>query len=161
MRQSCLILPTNVILHVGRRKGEGFPRFDKARLSGDSGNKCSHPTRAAWARRVHVLAISPMRTTWGGIIVLWLFLGFACSPINVAFRTILIRHEQALLCGRNNLPDCVASHSVEARMAKWLLRVYDIGGDGSLPLTGEFTGQMLGVHRNAISTAAHTLQKAA
>jgi CRP-like cAMP-binding protein len=79
---------------------------------------------------------------------------------NAAFRTILIRHQQALFVQAQQSAGCLGSHSVEARMATWLLRIHDMGHYGSLPLTREFIGHMLGVHRNAVSTAAQMLQKA-
>jgi CRP-like cAMP-binding protein len=79
---------------------------------------------------------------------------------SAAFRTTLMRHEQALFLQAQQSVGCMASHPVEARMATWLLRIYDAGGNGALPLTQEFIGQMLGVHRNAVSTAAHMLQDA-
>jgi CRP-like cAMP-binding protein len=48
---------------------------------------------------------------------------------NVAFRTTLIRHEQALFAQAQQSAACNASHSVEARLSRWLLRTRDLGAD--------------------------------
>ena len=52
---------------------------------------------------------------------------------------------------------CLAFHALEARLARWLLSVYDrLPGD--LPLTHEFLGQMLGVYRPSVTLAIGILQ---
>ena len=53
---------------------------------------------------------------------------------------------------------CNALHSVEQRMAKWLVRMYDLVGT-ELPLTQEFMAQMMGVQRTSVSGVAAQLQK--
>jgi CRP-like cAMP-binding protein len=75
------------------------------------------------------------------------------------FRTLLIRHEQALLAQALQSAACNASHTVEARLSRWLLRARDLSGD-TLPLTQEFLAQMLGVQRSSVSVVANTLQRA-
>jgi CRP-like cAMP-binding protein len=55
---------------------------------------------------------------------------------------------------------CNASHTVEARMCRWLLRIRDLTGSDSMQLTQEFLAQMLGVRRSSVSLVAGTLQKA-
>jgi CRP-like cAMP-binding protein len=55
---------------------------------------------------------------------------------------------------------CNASHNVEARLSRWLLRSRDLSGGDSLPLTQEFLAQMLGVQRSSVSVVAHTFQQA-
>src|ERR1700729_1768054 len=77
-----------------------------------------------------------------------------------AFRATLIRHEQALFAQAQQSAACNASHSVEARLSRWLLRARDLSGSESLPLTQEFLAQMIGVQRNAVSIVAHALQQA-
>jgi CRP-like cAMP-binding protein len=77
-----------------------------------------------------------------------------------AFRTLLARHGQALLAQAQQTAACNASHSVEARLSRWLLRARDLCGSESLPLTQEFLAQMIGVQRNAVSIVAHALQQA-
>ena len=73
---------------------------------------------------------------------------------------ILIRHEQVLLAQAQQSAGCNASHSVEARMCRWLLRMRDLTGSDDLKLTQEFLGQMLGVRRSSVSMVAGTLQSA-
>ena len=73
---------------------------------------------------------------------------------------ILIRHEQVLLAQAQQSAGCNASHSVEARMCRWLLRMHDLTGSNELKLTQEFLSQMLGVRRSSVSIVAGTLQEA-
>jgi CRP-like cAMP-binding protein len=75
-------------------------------------------------------------------------------------RSILIRHEQVLFAQAQQSAGCNASHTVEARMCRWLLRIRDLNGSDEMQLTQEFLAQMLGVHRTAVSVVAGTLQKA-
>ncbi len=84
----------------------------------------------------------------------------SAAEVSVAFRTTLIRHEQGLLAQAQQSAACNASHTVEARMARWLLRTRDLSGNDALLLTQEFLAQMLGVRRTSVSTVAHTLQQA-
>jgi CRP-like cAMP-binding protein len=94
-----------------------------------------------------------------------------CSALNVqelrtaadkspTFRTTLIRHEQALFAQAIQAAGCNASHAIEARLARWLLRARDLQGSDSLGLTQEFLAQMLGVQRTSVSTVANSLQRA-
>ena len=75
-------------------------------------------------------------------------------------RAILIRHEQVLLAQAQQSAGCNASHTVEARMCRWMLRIRDLTDSDDMPLTQEFLGQMLGVRRSSVSVVAGTLQKA-
>jgi CRP-like cAMP-binding protein len=84
----------------------------------------------------------------------------AAADRSGAFRTLLVRHEQALFAQAQQSAACNASHSVEARLSRWLLRARDLCDSESLPLTQEFLAQMIGVQRNAVSIAAHVLQQA-
>jgi CRP-like cAMP-binding protein len=54
---------------------------------------------------------------------------------------------------------CNATHRIDARFCRWLLRVRDLAGD-EFSLTQEFIAQMLGVQRASVSTEAHRLQEA-
>jgi CRP-like cAMP-binding protein len=76
------------------------------------------------------------------------------------FRTLLARHEQALCAEAQQSAACNASHAVEARLSRWLLRTRDLYSDESLPLTQETLAQLIGVQRNAVSIVANALQKA-
>jgi len=74
-------------------------------------------------------------------------------------RGLLIRHEQVLFAQAQQSAGCNASHSVEARMCRWLLYMRDLAGSDDLSLTQEFLAQMLGVRRPSVSLIANTLQK--
>lgn len=74
--------------------------------------------------------------------------------------SLLIRHEQVLLAQAQQSAACNASHTVEARMCRWLLRMRDLTGSDDLKLTQEFLAQMLGVQRTSVSVVAGTLQRA-
>jgi Crp-like helix-turn-helix domain len=75
-------------------------------------------------------------------------------------RALLIRHEQVLLAQAQQSAGCNASHTVEARMCRWLLRIRDLTESDEMELTQEFLAQMLGVRRTSVSLVASTLQKA-
>jgi CRP-like cAMP-binding protein len=84
----------------------------------------------------------------------------AAAERSVPFRTTLMRHEQALYAQAQQTAACNVRHSVESRVARWLLRMRDLSGSDSFPLTQEFLAQMLGVGRNSVSLVAATLQEA-
>lgn len=84
----------------------------------------------------------------------------AVAERSVGFRTTLIRHEQALLAQAQQSAACNATHAVEARLSRWLLRIRDIHDGETLPLTQEMLARMIGVQRNAVSLVAHSLQQA-
>src|SRR3954454_15168597 len=74
--------------------------------------------------------------------------------------SVLIRHEQVLLAQAQQSDGCNASHTVEERMCRWLLRIRDLTGSDDMQLTQEFLAQMLGVRRTSVTVVASTLQKA-
>jgi hypothetical protein len=75
-------------------------------------------------------------------------------------RSLIIRHEQVLFAQAQQSVGCNASHTVEARMCRWLLRMRDLADTNDLPLTQEFLAQMLGVQRGSVSLVAGALQRA-
>ena len=79
---------------------------------------------------------------------------------NSALLSLLIRHEQTVYAQTQQSAACNATHRVEARLARWLLRARDLVGDSALPFTQEFLAEMLGVERATVSLTAHTLQQA-
>lgn len=82
------------------------------------------------------------------------------TAANIALRETLFRHEQAMFAQAQQSAACNATHTVEARLARWLLRSRDLLGGDTLSLTQEFLGQMLGVRRASVSLVANTLQNA-
>jgi CRP-like cAMP-binding protein len=56
---------------------------------------------------------------------------------------------------------CKALHTVEARLACWLLLFQDrVNGIRALPITQELLGEVLGMRRTTITIAARVLQPA-
>jgi CRP-like cAMP-binding protein len=78
---------------------------------------------------------------------------------NAALRNLVARHEQALGAQVQQSTACNTSHSVEARLSRWLLRACDLWDGTALPMTQELLARMIGVQRNAISIVAHALQQ--
>jgi len=76
------------------------------------------------------------------------------------FRALLIRHEQMLFVQALQSCGCNAVHSVESRLARWLLRARDLAGADTLDLTQENLSQVLGARRSSVSIVANTLQRA-
>lgn len=76
------------------------------------------------------------------------------------FRSLLNRHEQILFAQAQQSAACNASHLVEARFCRWLLRMRDLADGDDLMVTQEFLAQMLGVRRPSVSIVANTLQRA-
>jgi CRP-like cAMP-binding protein len=76
-----------------------------------------------------------------------------------ALRALLARHGMALFVQAQQTAGCNASHSVEKRLARWLLRVRDLTGSDTFTLTQELMARMIGARRNSVSIAANTLQR--
>lgn len=74
--------------------------------------------------------------------------------------SILIRHEQTVYAQAQQSTACMATHNVEARLCRWLLRARDLAGSDTLNFTQEFLAEMLGVRRTSVTLVAHTLQQA-
>lgn len=75
-------------------------------------------------------------------------------------RRLLMRHEQVILAQALQTAACNASHSIQSRLSRWLLRARDLSGSNTLSFTQEFLAQMLGTQRNSVSIVANTLQEA-
>lgn len=67
-------------------------------------------------------------------------------------RLLMIQISQTALCNR--------LHTVEERLARWLLLSHDRSGTVELHYTQEFLAVMLGVNRPAVTVSAITLQSA-
>lgn len=74
--------------------------------------------------------------------------------------TLIFRYVRALMAQISRSAACNRAHPVDERTARWLLQTHDRVGRDDFPLTQEFLGQMLGVARPRVSTAAATLQRA-
>jgi CRP-like cAMP-binding protein len=76
----------------------------------------------------------------------------------VGVRDLLLRYAGVMLTCTGRSVACKVSHSVEQRLARWLLMSRDrIAGD-ELPFTHEVLAEMLGVRRATVSEAAEALK---
>ena len=75
-------------------------------------------------------------------------------------RSLFGAHEQALFAQAQQSAACNATHVIESRLSRWLLRAADLHGSAQLPLTQEYIAQMLGVRRTSVTVVARTLQEA-
>ena len=73
---------------------------------------------------------------------------------------LLIRHEQTVYAQAQQSAACFATHQVEARLCRWMLRARDLSGSDNLPFTQEYLAEMLGVRRTSVTAVAKTLQEA-
>jgi CRP-like cAMP-binding protein len=76
------------------------------------------------------------------------------------FYDLLTRYAQALVGLIMQSTACNAVHTVDQRLARWLLMAHDRIGTMSFPLTQEFVAMMLGVARPTVTIVAGTLQRA-
>jgi len=79
-----------------------------------------------------------------------------CGPFN----GIVTRYSQALMGFIMQSAACNASHSIEQRLARWLLAAQDRMAADEFLLTQEFIAMMLGASRSTVSEVAGMLQKA-
>lgn len=82
------------------------------------------------------------------------------AAVRPAFAALLHRSIQVLAIQSMHSAACNASHSLEQRLARWLLTVQDRVRSDELPLTQEFLSYMLGVYRPSVTVVARTLQGA-
>ena len=54
---------------------------------------------------------------------------------SASFRAKLARHDQFLLAQAQQAAACNATHRLEARLSRWLLRCHDLLGSDDIPLT--------------------------
>ncbi|SRR5579883_630917 len=77
-----------------------------------------------------------------------------------ALHGLLLRYVQARLTQTTQIGVCNRFHTIEARLARWLLSVSDCLAADTFSLTHEFISQRLGVRRAAVTTAAGMLNRA-
>ncbi|MBZ8180345.1 Crp/Fnr family transcriptional regulator [Oscillatoria salina] len=74
---------------------------------------------------------------------------------------MLLLYTQALLTQISQTAVCNAQHTIEERLARWLLTVQELlDTTEELPLTQEFISNMLGTRRSGVTVAAGRLQAA-
>jgi len=76
------------------------------------------------------------------------------------FYNLLTDYTHALIGLIMQSTACNALHSVEQRLARWLLMAHDRVGRDEFPLTQEVAAMMLGASRPTVTLAAGTLQRA-
>jgi DNA-binding transcriptional regulator YhcF (GntR family) len=67
-------------------------------------------------------------------------------------------HNRALMAQFQHVAACNALHSVEARLARWLLQVRDRADGDVLPLTQETLAEFLGVRRTTVTQVISKLR---
>ena len=72
---------------------------------------------------------------------------------------LLQRYSHSVLTQITQSAVCNQFHSLDARLARWLLMTHDRMGEDEFQLTHEFLSNMLGVRREGVSLAAGDLQK--
>jgi CRP-like cAMP-binding protein len=77
-----------------------------------------------------------------------------------AFHELMAHYAQALFGFVAQSTACNAVHSVEQRLARWLLMAHDRMGSDEFALTQEFVAMMLGATRPTVTVVAGTLQRA-
>lgn len=76
-----------------------------------------------------------------------------------ALRSIVLAHEQALLCHTQQSAACNAVHKLQSRLARHLLRAADLHGRDEFPLTQDHLAEMLGARRTSVTLIASRFQK--
>jgi CRP-like cAMP-binding protein len=84
----------------------------------------------------------------------------AAAVQSQAIRDLIVRYNNLLLAQVQQSVACNALHGLEARLCRWLLQTHDCIDGNVIPLTQQFLGQMLGVRRTTVTTAARLLQSA-
>ena len=74
------------------------------------------------------------------------------------FQKLLLLYTQTLHIQVSQTAACNRLHSIDERLARWLLMTHDRVQSDQLELTQEFLSKMLGVDRSGVTLAAITLQ---
>ena len=76
-----------------------------------------------------------------------------------ALKGYLLKHMHGLMVQSAQTAACNRMHTIEARLARWLLTCHDRVEADQLLLTHDFLAQMLGSPRTTVTLAAGTLQR--
>jgi CRP-like cAMP-binding protein len=81
----------------------------------------------------------------------------ALMEADAEVRDVLTRYQRYQLEEAQLNAACNASHAIDERLAKWLLRCLDRVDGLELPLTQEFVAEMLGVQRTTVTASLQRL----
>jgi CRP-like cAMP-binding protein len=84
-------------------------------------------------------------------------LGKACRESR-SLQDVILRYRDLLFAQVQQTGACNALHTLDARLARWLLQGSDRTGTTMLPVTQEFLAQVLGVTRTSVTVAVASLQ---
>lgn len=73
---------------------------------------------------------------------------------------LLLRYTQAFITQVTQVAACNRAHTLEERLAKWLLMCQDRAHSQNLELTHEFISEMLGIRRAGVTEAAYRFREA-
>jgi CRP-like cAMP-binding protein len=76
-----------------------------------------------------------------------------------SFRNLMYAYAQAFLEQVLVSVACNGAHSLQERLARWLLMMRDRGDDDALEISQNLLAEMLGVQRPTITNAAHELER--
>lgn len=76
------------------------------------------------------------------------------------FHDLVLRYVHALFTQASQTAVCNRLHTVEARLARWLLTVRERVDADQFPITHDFMARMLGANRATVSLTAATIQRA-
>lgn len=77
---------------------------------------------------------------------------------NPALKNAMFRHMYVFVSQLATMATCTRFHTVEARLARWLLMTRDQAGSDEFYLTQKFMAYMLGVRRVGVTRAARALK---
>lgn len=77
---------------------------------------------------------------------------------SASLRHLLLRFVHVFTSQSAQSAACNARHSIERRLAKWLLLSHDRMEDDRVPLTHDYLALMLGVRRAGVTVALHELE---
>jgi CRP-like cAMP-binding protein len=75
-----------------------------------------------------------------------------------ALQPLLLRYTLAFMSQISQTAACNRLHSIDERLARWLLMVHDRMGKDTVQLTHQFLANMLGVRRSGVTVAAGALE---
>jgi CRP-like cAMP-binding protein len=73
-------------------------------------------------------------------------------------RELLLRYVQAFIIQTSHTALSNAAHTIEERLARWLLMCHDRTDGDDISITHDFLALMLAVRRPSVTTALHTLE---